>query len=1121
MRRPHHLLVILALLLAGLPTWAASWELSGNQVTAGGGRITVLSPTLVRMEYSPTGTFVDDPSVLVLNRDWSACPFEVTEEDGCLILKTSALELRWQMDGAPFGQANLIIAWNAGGMSGQWRPGQVDHGNLGGTRGALDGIGRGYLPPLDPGLLSREGWTLLDDSWRPLWLGEDGWLKERPDYAARDWYFFAYGSDYARMLTEYVTLCGRIPLLPRYAWGAWYSRYWPFTDEQERAIVRRFRELGIPLDVLVIDVDWHQYGWEGYDWNPELFPDPEGFLKWVHEQGVHVSLNNHPASPLPVEDSHHAAAAEMAGLTGEARKQPIVWDLAQKPLNRAFVEAVHWPLERMGVDFWWIDGNPAANMPGLDSTMWCAKTYYDGTARRTGQRSLVFSRYTGLGQHRYPVGFSGDVHSTWDVLNYEVRFTARAGNVAFPYWSHDIGGFLGDRLDPELYVRWCQFGALSPVLRLHSNHGVREPWEYGEQAQTIVGDYFRLRQRLYPYLNTCQRQVYDTGLPLCRPLYFHWPQLEEAYQFDYQYLLGPNLLVAPITEPADGSAASKQVWIPPGLWWDWWTGDPIQGPRTIVYRAPLERCPLFARAGAVIPMQPDMDFMGQRPADPLTLEVWAGGPADFSVYEDDGLSMAYQQGAFTTTPVSMSEREGALVATIGPRQGVFEGMLQEREYILRVHGVTPPRAVMLNGQPVDVGNGETAADAAAWWTCEPDVGEVTVHVPRSPADQQSVVELRGAARAQFLSLRARLRGIRQRAAEAVGVGRIMGLDPRALGKLQEVETAAGAALAAIGPESDLPRALMDRVTETVREAWAAVGGAGTDSSPQGRVLKTLAGLSASVYITRTQGSPDSQVRVLVSSETPLEGATLRGQPVVQQPWELVGEVQSDLADFATSGGGVMTFQVRGPETLAEPPLGVVTLGADLTVDFAGAPLVLTARGGLDCSFVQQWHLIGPFSNRGSRGLETVYPPEQEMDFTRSYPGLEGEATWQTTGWHQPPVGDDPAVFIDLEPRFRPKDGTVAYAYAFIIADEEKAAVLSIGTDDGCKVWLNDELVLSHPEPRPPAPGQDRVNVILRRGVNVVRYKVANEGGQWGLYLQVIGPDGKPLPGLKTTLEPPR
>lgn len=1105
-------LVAVLLALSSLGAAAIPYSVEGSRITCGQARFTVLSPTLLRLEYSPKGQFVDQPTVLVLDRNFPECPFKVEEQDEWLVVDTGQLELRWLAGAWPWDDTNLMISWHHGDSSGTWRPGTKDTGDLGGTRGALDGVNRSNLPRVGDGLLSREGWTLLDDSQRPIWLGEEDWLQDRPDYDCRDWYFFAYGADYGHMLAEYVRLCGRIPMLPRYTWGPWFSRYWEYTDSDLKAIVERFRKLGIPLDVLVVDVDWHKYGWEGYDWEEKYFPDPEGFLAWVHDQGAYVTLNNHPGSPLPVEDTHHAEATRAAGLGDDAKDKPLAWDLADQKLNRAFVEAVHWPLEEMGVDFWWIDGNPAANKRGLNATMWCAKTYYDGTARRSGKRSLTFSRYGDLGQHRYPTGFSGDVYSQWEVLDYEVPFTLRAGNVAFPYWSHDIGGFMGNRLDPELYVRWCQFGALSPVLRLHSNHGIREPWEYGDEALRIVGDFFRLRHRMYPYLNTCQREVYETGMPLCRAMYMHWPSAEEAYRFMGQYMLGPNLLVAPITEPGRNGVATKQIWLPEGLWWDYWTGEPLQGPRVMAYQAPLDRCPIFARAGAIVPMQPDMDYMGQKPADPLTVHIWPGGNGSLDLYEDDGMSMDYTGDAFTRTPISVSQSYGDLSAEIAPRAGAFEGAPGPRCCRLVFHGVDEPRLVKADGEIVAVhtGAGDDAPLDRAWARYSQEDALLTVNLPGVDPAKGIKLAVTGAADGESQARRVRLKVLLTCAENAGRVARDGGLPPDLTACIDGLRESCRSAMAGTVDEDAPLRAL--------REAWQALASATGQDDARHTAMSALIGLNAHSAISAGADERARRVRVTVSSSFSLPGAELALTPMLPPGWIMAGQADGALTLFDRGAGGTLEFAAVALQREQNPPVGLLPFGAVGTVAWAGGSLPVRAITGLDCTFVQQWRIIGPFSNRDGGGLETVYEPETNLDVARNYSGMDGEAKWVKTGWRLPDTSGDAPVFINLEPLITPKDKAIAYAVTYLVAERDMDAVLWVGTDDGCKVWLNGDLVLSHPEPRPPDPGQDQVPVSLRRGRNTVLYKVANEFGQWGLYLQVLGPDGAPLNGLTNTID---
>jgi hypothetical protein len=451
-----------------------------------------------------------------------------------------------------------------------------------------------------PGLLSRSGYTVLNDSTSAV--VKDGWLAQRSDPDCQDWYFFAYGLDYPQALQEFVQLCGRIPMLPRWAFGVWFSLYDQMHDADYRQLVERFDELKLPLGVLVLDVDWHRAGWCGWDWNHDFFPDPKAFLQWGHSIGLHFGANVHIEGVSP-QESNFQTLCEARGLDPAEVKagkvfpvknpsaewffeswQPdaqkldkltdadpeegwLLFNLASQSEADLFMQVLHSPREEDGIDFWWIDGFNAAHS-GVNSQLWTNHVYFTHLEAASNRRALILSRTGGIGSHRYPVQFSADTYSHWEVLRFLVDFTTKAGNVGVNYWSHDLGGFFGHVpgvpiIDPELLVRWIQFGCFCPIVRLHSDHGRREPWSYGEWVLQAVRKAFHLRSQLVPYLYHLTRVTYDTGLPLCRPLYLAYPEDEEAYQVPTQFLLGDRILVAPVVE----AGGYRPVYLPAGGWW--------------------------------------------------------------------------------------------------------------------------------------------------------------------------------------------------------------------------------------------------------------------------------------------------------------------------------------------------------------------------------------------------------------------------------------------------------------------------------------------------------------------------------------------------------------------------
>lgn len=1073
----------------------AAVALADEPCVVGNARFSFPLPGVVRMEYSPEGVFADAPSAVFSQRAADSRPWRMSNVGDCVVVTDGNLSVRYCPGAGRFAPDNLEVFWR-GARPGRWVPGQVDPLNLGGTVGSLDRVGEHNLPKLPPGLVSRSGWAFVDDSGTPL-LDETGWVRERPSPGALDWYLFVYGTDYRKVLSDFAALSGPIPMIPRWALGSWYSRYWPYSDRELREIVMRYRIDGIPLDVLVIDVDWHLHGWEGYDWNPDLFPDPEGFLQWCHKQGLRVTLNNHPGV-LPVEDSHYPAVAERLGW--EPRGEPIRFNLALRHHADAFMDELHLPLVRQGIDFWWIDG-AAAYFPGLNSQMWTRRVYYEGTVRHTGERGLIFARWGGLGSHRYPVGFSGDTFSEWGVLRYQQMFTPTAGNVLEHFWSHDVGGFLGKKLPTELYVRWVQFGALSPILRLHSDHGERLPWLYGEEAEAIVKRWFLFRYRLIPYLYTLCWKAHTDASPLLYPMYLDLPELDEAYRHPYQYMLGPSLLVAPADSPGVEGVSVKRVFFPEGVWYDLFSGDVVQGPVERALRVPLDGCPVFGRAGALLPMGPEMNYSTEKPVDPLTVLAFAGADGSFELYEDDGTSLEYASGAYATTPLRLTSGHRGCTLTVGPTSGRYEGQQEERALLVQLRGTFLPEEVLVDG----------VALTRSEWMYDPELAETSVSLPPSSIRRERVVEVRALVAPDLL---ARLRGNLALAEAIAAEGTTRGTGPLA------------ARLSALEAAADGGRALLSRSVERGEVQRAVVR---LESAL--RLLEVELGRSrgtAAEDLVRTLASPTLAVDVIPAEdpEQLVMRATLVPGPV-SPPYALrleadlpsvVIPVEGTVREAATVSTGevaVLDFPfVRTPGL----SLGEFSFGARGVMEVMGKSLPVEAATKLTFAAVREFLVIGPFDNTDNAGMSRPYPPEQGLSTSEWCEGVAGKVGWKRV---VVPVGLDEArrvsAFVDLGSILTPRDNVVAYALTVLRSAKEQDVVLSVGSDDGFALWVNGVEVAREEAPRPASPGQNQVPVRLREGGNVVLMKVGQVLGGWGFYLDVLAPGGGVPEGVSVRL----
>ncbi|MES2630257.1 MAG: TIM-barrel domain-containing protein [Bacteroidota bacterium] len=692
-------------------------------IVGGNARFTVLQDDLVRMEWSEDGRFTDQASLTIVNRKLPVPVFTQKTENGVLTISTRRITLSYTLNSGPFSSANLKARLAIRGEIVEWRPGTVDKANLLGTARTLDTFD-GAPDSLEQGLVSRSGWTLLDDSERPLFDNSDwAWVQPRETKKQQDFYLFVYGDNYKGLLKDYTSIAGKIALPPRFAFGAWWSRYREYTDLQFRELVDEFKAHDLPLDVLVIDIDWHLrslpgffkdgilqrdqagegFGWTGYTWDKDHFPNPAKFLEWTNKEQLKTCLNLHPASGVqPFEEQYPEFARAMG--VDPATKKYIPFDITNKHFAQNYLDLLLHPMEKMGVDFWWLDWQQWGNttIPGVNPTFYLNYVHYSDMERQDKVRPLIFHRWGGLGNHRYQIGFSGDTRTTWKSLAYQPYFTSTAANVGFGYWSHDIGGHFGPKEDPELYTRWIQWGIFSPIFRTHAAmdyYQERRPWMYPQENYTAMRAAYLLRYALVPYIYNEAYNTYETGLSLLHPMYYEHPKEEKAYGFPNQYYFGRDMIVSPVVKPIgkDSVYTLQEVWLPRGTWYDWSTHTALEGGKVIQYMATLHDIPVFVKAGAIIPMQPKVDRLDDPNINPLIFTVFPGDSGSTVLYEDEGNSNGFKNGEYVETPVSFSKNGQVVHFTIGSMKGSYPGMSTNRGYELRFTNTFSPQKVEVNG----------------------------------------------------------------------------------------------------------------------------------------------------------------------------------------------------------------------------------------------------------------------------------------------------------------------------------------------------------------------------------------------------------------------------------------
>lgn len=680
-------------------------------VLTGNARFTVITSRLIRMEYDPAGRFEDRASQSFWFRKQPVPQYAVQRDADRLEIDTEHLHLTYHATPEGFTSATVSVLVKETGQVWQKQP--LDWLNLGGTYRTLDG--RDGPVELEPGLVSRSGWAVVDDTPR-LVFNAEGWLEPRhpaADYA--DLYFFGYGHDYTACLVDFNKVSGQTPLIPRWILGNWWSRYWEFSQAELKELMEDFRRREFPLSVCIIDMDWHitdtgnqSTGWTGYTWNRKLWPDPYAFIAWLHEQGLHTALNLHPAEGI---HPHEEVYPQMAQYMGQdpSSKEPVAFDIANPHFMRGYFELVHHPMEDDGVDFWWMDWQQgsASGMKGLDPLYMLNHLHFYDLGRDGKKRPFVFSRWSCLGNHRYPIGFSGDSVVSWASLAFQPYFTATASNVAFGWWSHDIGGHMSGMEEPELYTRWVQFGVFSPIFRLHCTKNPyqdRRPWVWNGEVTEVTRKALQLRHALIPYLYSMAWRNHTQSIPLILPMYYEYPEHGEAYRCREQYRFGSELIAAPFISPRekDTRLSTHIIWLPEGGWFDFFTGRYYPGGKHYPLYGGLDEIPVFARAGAIVPMGPLSGWGGIDNPEHLYVTVFPGADNRFELYEDDGESEAYRDGKHCTTVFRQEWRGESLTFKIEPLHGEKTDIPAGRDYRLVFRGVKQPALVKMTAGGKDL-----------------------------------------------------------------------------------------------------------------------------------------------------------------------------------------------------------------------------------------------------------------------------------------------------------------------------------------------------------------------------------------------------------------------------------
>ncbi len=678
-------------------------------------RISLITPRILRTEK---GAFCDLPTQVVQNRDLGKINYSVKDDSKNLKITTDEVEFKVDKNSGDVICAKFDEKCH-----------NFSQKSLPGTARTLD-MANGAVK-LQDGITSKYGTSVLDDS-KSLIINADGTISLREK--CKDRYWFAYGQNYLEQLKDFFSLTGKVPLIPKYALGNWWSRYKAYTQEEYRTLMKEFINREIPITVATIDMDWHWtdvinrfgeearsekpkcpeeviyyhflQGWTGYSWNTELFPDYKELLNWLHENGFKITLNVHPSQGVRFFEDAYTEMCKKLGKNPED-KEIISFDVTDPEFMRAYFEVLHNPLENDGVDFWWIDWQQGkrSKIEGLDP-LWALNHYHTQNADRGEKRPLILSRYSGLGSHRYPLGFSGDTIVTWKSLDFQPYFTNCAANAGYTWWSHDIGGHMKGIQDDELYLRWLQYGVFSPINRLHSSNSDymgKEPWKRSYAVNKISEDFLRLRHKLIPYLYTANYRTHTYGEPICMPMYYRYNS-PDAYKVKNQYIFGGQLMVCPITKPQDKrlNLSSVDVWLPEGRWTDIFNGRIYQGGKWVKMYRDLDSIPVLAKEGAIVPMYKDGKTNSLSLDQPLEIHVWRGN-GTYELYDDDGETKAFEKGEYAITKFELEETEDELSLKITPPANTFSFLPKTREFCIKFRDLEVEDVqITLGNEPIEI-----------------------------------------------------------------------------------------------------------------------------------------------------------------------------------------------------------------------------------------------------------------------------------------------------------------------------------------------------------------------------------------------------------------------------------
>lgn len=627
-------------------------------------RFTILSPRLIRLEYSVNGKFEDRPTSLVVNRAFPKTEYAVTETEELIQISTSVFTVNYAKDkdfkASTFGSnINAII----NGTDKEWKVNSPEIKNLRAINYSLDSVKDKII--LDKGLYSLDGFCIIDDS-DSLVLDEKDNFIER-EKGIKDWYLFLYNEDFDGCLKDYFTLTGYPSLIPRYALGAWWYKNDLYKEKDIINLVSNFHNNNIPISIFLLGDFWHNNN--SYTPNINL----KQVSEYLNQNNIKLGVTINPSQKITKESTEYNVIKNYIN-TDEISFIPFTNEKIYIYLNFIINN-----LEALGVSTFCIDYNNPLDRINL----WKINHYHCGKEEISGKRSLILSRNPNIAPHRYPVIFSGKTKVNWYTLNLLPRYNLQGYNFGISFIAHPIGGYSGGIEEDELYLRYIQFACFSPIFLLASEGGKyykREPWKWNYVIKSYITNYMNLRYRLLPYLYSESYNYHITGKALVKPFYHDYPKIYDEPLYKNQYFLGRDFFVAPITNKKNTliNRVMKRVYVPNGIWFDFLQGKKYTGNKYYNNFYRDEDYPVFVKAGAIIPMQ---NTYNEVVPSCLELDIYPLDQGEYYLYEDDGATKNYLRGLYMITKFNYQYQQDNYTFTIKKSDG--KNLLSTRSYLLR------------------------------------------------------------------------------------------------------------------------------------------------------------------------------------------------------------------------------------------------------------------------------------------------------------------------------------------------------------------------------------------------------------------------------------------------------